>query len=68
AVSLANQPKGQRYSVANLTQPGGFAGVDGLFRLNQNGLSERRFAILQVQKFSNKIIKPSPKTFGREAF
>jgi ABC-type branched-subunit amino acid transport system substrate-binding protein len=68
AVSLANQPKGQRFSVANLTQPGGFAGVDGLFRLNQNGLSERRFAILQVQKFSNKIIQPSPKTFGREAF
>lgn len=68
AVSLANQPKGNRYTIANLTQQGGFAGVDGLFRLNQNGLSERRFAILQVQKFSNKIIQPSPKTFGREAF
>lgn len=68
AVSLANQPRGQRYSLANLTQRGGFAGVDGLFRLNQNGLSERRFAILQVQKFSNKIIQPSPKTFGGAAF
>lgn len=68
AVSFARLGKGTRYSPQTLTQSGGFSGVDGLFRLTANGLSERRFAILEVQKFSNKIIKPAPDRFGGEAF
>ncbi len=67
-VSLARRPKSSRYSSQSLTQAGGFAGVDGLFRLRSNGLSERRFAILEVQKFSNKIIQPSPQSFGAAHF
>lgn len=68
AVSFARLGKGSRFSAATLTQAGGFSGVDGLFRLTQNGLSERRFAILQVQKFSNSIIQPAPNRFGADLF
>lgn len=68
AVSFARLGKGTRFSAATLTQAGGFSGVDGLFRLTQNGLSERRFAILQVQKFSNSIIQPAPNRFGADLF
>lgn len=63
ATSFAQQPAGRRFTATNLTQPAGFAGVDGLFRLTPNGLSERRFAILRVQKFSNKVIQPAPTRF-----
>jgi len=68
AASFVSKPAGQRFTAANLTQTGGFAGVDGIFRLTPNGLSERRFAILEVQKFSNKIIRPAPTSFGGNHF
>jgi ABC-type branched-subunit amino acid transport system substrate-binding protein len=68
AVSFARLGKGTRYSPATLTQSGGFQGVDGLFRLRPNGLSERRFAILEVQKFSNSILQPAPNRFGADLF
>ena len=68
ASSFAKYPPGQRFTPTNLTQSGGFAGVDGLFRLKPNGLSERRFAILEVQNFSNKVIRPSPARFGGQHF
>ena len=68
AATFASAPKGQRFTPSNLTQKGGFAGIDGLFRFTPNGLSERRFAILEVQKFSNRIIQPAPSKFGGEHF
>lgn len=68
ATTFASTPKGRRFTTANLTQRGGFAGIDGLFRFTANGLSERRFAILEVQKFSNKIIQPAPAKFGGAHF
>lgn len=68
AVSFSRLGKGTRFSAQTLTQSGGFAGVDGLFRLTANGLSERRFAILEVQKFNNKIIQPAPTRFGAAHF
>ncbi len=64
AVSLSRHPKGSRFSPSRLTQTSGFAGVDGLFRLMPSGVSERRFAILEVQKFGSKVIRPAPTQFG----
>lgn len=68
AVSLARRPKGYRFSQQYLTQASGFAGVDGLFRLTPAGVSERRFAIMEVQKFGNKILRPAPNQFGSAHF
>jgi hypothetical protein len=33
-----------------LTNPNGFLGVDGLFRLNPTGVAERALAILEVRR------------------
>lgn len=68
AVSLSTNPPGQRYTVANLTRPSGFAGVDGLFRLRPDGTTERGLAVLEVQKFGARVLDPAPSVFGRPRY
>jgi branched-chain amino acid transport system substrate-binding protein len=63
AVSLSNNPKGKRYTAAQLTRAAGFAGIDGLFRLKPDGTSERGFAILEVQRYGNEVIDVAPSSF-----
>ncbi len=63
AVSLSGHPRGQRYTPQQLTRGSGFAGVDGLFRLLNDGTSERGLAVLEVQKFDNRVINPAPSAF-----
>ena len=64
AIALSNGPKGQRYTPATLTRTSGFAGIDGIVRLRQNGTSERGFAILEVQKQSAVVVDAAPRVFG----
>jgi len=64
AATLADGSKGNRYTAARLTRDSGFSGVDGLFRLRSNGLSERGLAILEVQRFGTKVVDPAPRTFA----
>lgn len=63
AVSLSSNPRGQRYTPQQLTRQTGFAGVDGLFRLNSDGTSQRGLAILEVQKFGARVIDAAPSAF-----
>ena len=63
AVSLSNNPQGERYSYAQLTRGSGFAGVDGLFRLLPDGTSERGLAILEVRPGAPMVIDQAPRTF-----
>jgi len=64
AVSLSQNPQGQRYSFSQLTRPSGFAGVDGLVRLLPDGTSERGLAILEVRPGSPSVISPAPRSFS----
>jgi hypothetical protein len=64
AVSLAQNPQGQRYAFSQLTRPSGFAGVDGLFRLLPDGTSERGLAILEVQDGAPRMIDAAPRSFA----
>ncbi len=64
AVSLSNGPAGQRFTAANLTRQSGFAGVDGLFRLQQDGTAERGLAVLEVQRFGPRQVDRAPSAFG----
>ena len=59
AVALASAPDGRRYGASELTQPRGFTGADGAFRLLGNGTAERALAILEVQQFGAGIIDPA---------
>lgn len=48
AVALGKGPKGADFSQAALTNPNGFSGVSGLFRLMPDGTAERGLAILEL--------------------
>ena len=65
AARLASQnPRGARFTAANLTNPNGFAGVDGIVRLTPQGLAQRGLAVLEVQKFGPQLLSPAPQRFG----
>lgn len=49
ATAFASQPKGQRYTPANLTREQGYAGIDGAFRMTAAGPIERSLAVLEIQ-------------------
>ncbi len=60
---LAKNPEGPDYSVAALTNPSGFVGLDGVFRLNRDGLVERGLAVLEVERDGPRVIDPAPQSF-----
>ncbi|HAW33120.1 MAG TPA: hypothetical protein DCX19_00500 [Alphaproteobacteria bacterium] len=51
------------FSYDNLTTVSGFKGVDGLFRLLPNGLSERGLQVLGVEKKGFVTLSPAPEVF-----
>ncbi len=51
------------YASEHLTQPQGFVGIDGIFRLRPDGTSERGLAILEVQRDGFRVIDPAPAAF-----
>ena len=53
---------------AALTQPSGFIGVNGIFRLLADGTNERGLAIAQIQDKQVVVIDPAPRSFGGAGF
>jgi branched-chain amino acid transport system substrate-binding protein len=48
---------------ASITNPNGFAGLDGIFRFRQNSLAERGLAVLEYKHGQISVLDPAPKTF-----
>lgn len=46
-----------------LTNPNGFAGIDGIFRFRPDGLIERGLAVLQYKDSHIAVVDPAPTTF-----
>lgn len=65
ASGLAARFGERRFSPEVLTSPSGFIGIDGAFRLLQDGLNERGLAIYQIDRGKVSIIDPAPRTFTR---
>ena len=63
AAVLAKSPQGPDFSDTALTNPSGFVGLDGVFRLNRDGLVERGLAVLQVERDGASVIDPAPQSF-----
>jgi len=61
--ALAKQG-GQHYSADVLTNPSGFAGIDGLFRFRPDGTNERGLAVMRVASGGGAPVAGSPKSFG----
>lgn len=64
AAALAKAGLGD-YSAAALTNPNGFAGVDGVFRLLSSGMSERGLSVKELRKDGVREVAPPPAMFGR---
>ena len=62
--ALARTQGGQRFSPEVLTNPSGFAGIDGLFRFRSDGTNERGLAVMRVTPGGGQIVAGSPKSFG----
>jgi len=63
AVLLAGGPSGPDFSAAALTDPAGFAGVDGIFRFKADGTVERGLAIMEVRDGFVDVREPAPQSF-----
>jgi branched-chain amino acid transport system substrate-binding protein len=57
-----------RFTTAALMDPNGFAGVNGIFRFNADGTSERGLAVLEMTPTGPVVVSPAPTTFLRAAF
>jgi ABC-type branched-subunit amino acid transport system substrate-binding protein len=62
--ALARTQGGQRFAPDVLTNPSGFAGIDGLFRFRADGTNERGLAVMRVGPGGGAIAAGSPKSFG----
>lgn len=49
--------------LANLQNPEGFTGADGLFRFRANGTAERALAVMQVGANTATVVDPAPSRF-----
>lgn len=62
--ALVKTQGAQRFTEEVLTNPSGFAGIDGIFRFKTDGTNERGLAVLRVTPSGGQVISPAPKTFG----
>jgi ABC-type branched-subunit amino acid transport system substrate-binding protein len=72
AVSIITQigrsDGGAVLSAQNLTNPNGFKGVDGIFRLKNDGTNERALSIAQIIEKQVTILDPAARSFSIEGF
>jgi ABC-type branched-subunit amino acid transport system substrate-binding protein len=54
----------QRFSDSVLTNPSGFAGIDGVFRFRSDGTNERGLAVMRVAPGGGQVISPAPRSFS----
>ena len=54
---------GTVFPISQLTDTGGFIGIDGAFRFNINGLSERMLEVQEIQKGKFVTIDAAPQAF-----
>lgn len=64
ALAAVLSKRGARFDVSDLTNPNGFAGLDGIFRLTPQGLVERGLAINEVTQDAPHVIDGAPSTFA----
>ncbi len=54
----------QRISDDVLTNPSGYAGIDGIFRFRRDGTNERGLSVMQVTPTGGQPVAPPPRSFG----
>lgn len=62
--ALVKTQGNQRFAEQTLTNPSGFAGIDGLFRFRTDGTNERGLAVLRVGPTGGQTISSPPRAFS----
>ncbi|QDL93498.1 penicillin-binding protein activator [Paroceanicella profunda] len=52
------------FSAEKITDPNGFIGVTGVFRLRSDGMIDRALAVMEVDENGFRVIDPAPRSFG----
>ena len=63
-IALAKTQGEKRFSPEVLTNPAGFAGIDGIFRFRSDGANERGLAVMRVTPTGGEIVSPAPRAFA----
>lgn len=63
AAVLAQNRRADAFSPTALENPDGFAGFNGIFRLQPSGVAERGLAILEVTPTGFRVVQPAPQSF-----
>ncbi|WP_172298779.1 penicillin-binding protein activator [Pseudoruegeria sp. HB172150] len=66
--ALASAGSADALTVTALTQPSGFAGVSGIFRLKPDGTNERGLAIATIIDKQVSVLDPAPRSFTGPGF
>jgi ABC-type branched-subunit amino acid transport system substrate-binding protein len=64
AIGIVRQYGADRFQNSVLTNPNGFAGIDGIFRFLPSGLTERRLAVYEVNGAGANLISPAARSFA----
>ena len=65
--ALVKAQGAQRITNEVLTNPSGFAGIDGVFRFRDDGTNQRGLAVLRVTPSGGQVIAPALRTFSGSA-
>jgi ABC-type branched-subunit amino acid transport system substrate-binding protein len=65
--ALVKTQGSQRITNEVLTNPSGFAGIDGVFRFRNDGTNQRGLAILRVTPSGGQVIAPASRNFSQSA-
>lgn len=66
--ALVKSGRGDALGRAALTQPSGFVGVNGIFRLRPDGTNERGLAVAEIRNGQAVVIDAAPRSFGMAGF
>ena len=67
-IAQARSQGGSPFSTARLTQPGGFAGVNGPFRFGTSGRVQRNLAIIEVRNGQAVVTERAARSFDAVGF
>lgn len=56
---------GTAFPMSALSDPGGFAGIDGAFRFGRDGVAERALEVQQINVTGFTVLAPAPKAFAK---
>lgn len=68
ALAVVLAKSGQGFGRNTLTNPNGFAGIDGIFRFSPDGLADRGLAILGISNGTSTVLQDAPQRFGERSY